>query len=64
MFRNYLKTALRNLVKHKVYSFICIFGLSVGLACCILILLFIRDELSFDKFHDNADHIYRVSYEF
>lgn len=64
MFQNYLKTAFRNLIKHKVYSFICIFGLSVGLACCILILLFIRDELSFDKFHESADRIYRVTYEF
>ncbi|GAH84454.1 unnamed protein product, partial [marine sediment metagenome] len=64
MFKNYLKIALRNLFKYKVYSIINIFGLSVGLACCILIMLFVRDELSYDKFHRNADQIYRVVVEF
>jgi putative ABC transport system permease protein len=64
MLKNYLKIALRNLFKYKVYSIINIFGLSVGLACCILIMLFIRDELNYDKFHKNADQIYRVVVEF
>ena len=60
MFRNYLKTALRNIKRHKGYSLINIVGLAVGMACCILILLWVQDELSFDRFHENADGIYRV----
>lgn len=60
MFRNYLKFAFRNLKRHKIYSFINIFGLAVGMACAILILLWIQDELSYDRFHENADDIYRV----
>ncbi len=60
MFKNYLKIALRNIKKHKTYSFINIIGLSTGLACCILIFLWINDELSFDRFHPNAKRIYRV----
>ncbi|MCI0696534.1 ABC transporter permease [candidate division KSB1 bacterium] len=61
MFKNYLKIALRNLLKHKGYSFINIFGLAVGLTCCILILLFVQDELSFDRFHRNAGRLYRLN---
>lgn len=60
MIRNYIKTAWRNLLKNKFYSFINIVGLTVGLAVGILILLWVQDELSFDKFHKNADNIYRV----
>ncbi len=60
MFKNYLKIAVRNLLKFKVYSFINIFGLSVAIACCILILLFVSNELSYDSFHDNKDRIYRA----
>jgi putative ABC transport system permease protein len=60
MFRNYLKVAFRNLWKNKGYSAINIIGLAVGLATCLLILLFVWDELSFDKFHSKADRIYRV----
>ena len=60
MFKNYLKIALRNLVRFKVYSLINIFGLAIGIASCILILLFVRDELSYDKFNEKADQIYRV----
>jgi len=63
MLKNYLKIALRNIKNHKVYSFINIFGLSVGIACCILILLYVQYELSYDDYHDNADNIYRVSRE-
>ncbi|MGD8536201.1 MAG: ABC transporter permease, partial [Candidatus Aminicenantes bacterium] len=60
MLRNYLKFAFRNLKRHKIYSFINIFGLAVGMACAILILLWIQDELSYDRFHENANDIYRV----
>ena len=61
MIKNYLKIALRNLRKHKGYTFINITGLAVGLACCLLIVLFVRDELSYDRYHDNADQIYRIT---
>ncbi len=60
MFRNYLKIALRNLVKHKGYSFINVGGLAIGLACCFLIVLFVRHELSYDQFHTQAPRIYRL----
>lgn len=60
MLRNYLKIALRNLSKHKLNSFIHILGLSLGMGCCLLIFLFVRKENSFDKYHSNADRIYRV----
>jgi putative ABC transport system permease protein len=59
MFENYLKTTLRNIRKQKIYSLINITGLAIGMACCILIFLYIRFEFSFDKFHDNAENIYR-----
>jgi putative ABC transport system permease protein len=61
MLKNYLKVAVRNLLRYKVYSFINIFGLAVGIACCMLILLFVIKELSFDSFHNNADRIYRIN---
>lgn len=60
MLVNNLKFAFRNLKRHKIYSFINIFGLAVGMACAILILLWIQDELSYDKFHEKANDIYRV----
>ncbi|MGA7836487.1 MAG: ABC transporter permease [Ignavibacteriaceae bacterium] len=60
MFKNYLKIALRNIFKYKAYSFINIIGLSIGITACILILLFVNDELSFDKQNINSDKIYRV----
>lgn len=63
MFKNYIKIALRNIRKHKGYSFINIAGLAIGMACCIVIFLWVQDELSFDGFHENAKHIYRVVYE-
>ncbi|NOR15615.1 MAG: FtsX-like permease family protein, partial [Candidatus Aminicenantes bacterium] len=50
----------RNLARHKGYSFINITGLAIGMACCILILLWVQDELSFDRFHENGRNIYRV----
>ena len=55
MFANYLKVAFRNLVKRKGYAVINISGLAIGMACCILILLWVRDELSYDRFHQEAD---------
>jgi putative ABC transport system permease protein len=61
MLKNYLKITLRNIKKHKGYSFINISGLAVGMACCVLILLWVKDELSFDRFHENAEKIYRVT---
>jgi putative ABC transport system permease protein len=64
MIRNYLKIALRNLVKYKFISFINLFGLTIGLACCMLILVYILNELSFDKYNSKADNIYRVTRNF
>ena len=60
MFKNYFKTALRNLRRNKVYSFINIMGLSLGLACAMLIILYVKDEISYDRFHHNVNHIYRI----
>jgi len=60
MLKNYLKIALRNLKRHKGYSFINIAGLAIGMACCILILLWVQDELSYDRFHENGKDIYRI----
>ncbi|MCG6913969.1 ABC transporter permease [bacterium BMS3Abin03] len=60
MFKNYFKIAVRNIVKYKLYSFINIVGLAVGIAICLLIFLFINDELSYDKFYPNSDRIYKV----
>ena len=61
MVRNYIKTAYRNLVKHKFYSLINVTGLAVGITSCLLILLFVQDELSYDQHHEKADRIYRIS---
>lgn len=63
MIKNYLKVALRNLVQNKGNSFINIFGLAIGLASSILIFLFVRHELSYDRFHEKADRVFRVTYE-
>ncbi len=60
MFKNYLKIALRNIRRHKGYAAINIAGLAVGMACTLLILLWVQDELGFDRFHVNADRIYRI----
>jgi putative ABC transport system permease protein len=62
MFRSYFKIAFRNLWGQKVFSFINIIGLTVGLTCCFLILLFIRHELSYDQFQKQFDRIYRIVY--
>ena len=61
MLKNYLKIALRNLWKHKVFSFINITGLAVGMTACFLIFLYVHFELSYDSFHSKADRIYRLA---
>src|SRR5689334_842655 len=61
MFRNYFNTAWRNLVKNKFYSGINIIGLAIGLAVGIMILLWVQNELSYDKFHRNAGNIYKIN---
>ena len=60
MFKNYFKIALRNMQRQKLFSFINISGLAIGITCCLLVLLFIQNELSYDMFHVNADRIYRL----
>ena len=60
MFRNYLTIALRNLFRHKLYSVINIAGLAVGLACVLFIILFARDELSYDKWIPDTANLYRL----
>jgi putative ABC transport system permease protein len=64
MYRNYLKIAIRNLLKNKLFSFINISGVAIGLACFLLLALYVKDELSYDRFHTNADRIYRLSRTF
>jgi putative ABC transport system permease protein len=61
MLQNYFKIAFRNIVRHKAFAAINIAGLAIGMACSIFILLWVQNELSYDKFHKNADHIYRLS---
>ncbi|WP_421872105.1 ABC transporter permease [Marinoscillum sp.] len=62
MIKNYFKTAVRSLLRHKSFSIINILGLTGGLTCSLLILLFVVDEYSYDKFHDKKDRIYRMEY--
>ena len=64
MLKNYFKIAFRNLMKHKFISGINLFGLTVGIACCLLILSYILHELSYDKYHKQAENIYRVNRTF
>jgi putative ABC transport system permease protein len=64
MFRNHFKTAWRNLMKYKFISFINLFGLTVGLTCCLLILTYILNELSYDRFNKDAGQVYRVTRTF
>jgi putative ABC transport system permease protein len=63
MLTNYFKIAWRNLLKNKGFSAINIFGLAIGIACCLLITLYVVDEMSFDRFHEKADRIYRLNTE-
>ena len=60
MLRNYFTIALRNILKHKFFSLITILGMTVGVTACLLIILYIKDELSYDRFHDHANRIYQV----
>ena len=60
MFRNYLTVALRNIVRHRLYSFINIAGLAVGLACVIFVILFVRDQLSYDTWIPDTQNLYRL----
>src|SRR5258708_24448639 len=64
MIKNYIKIAWRNLLANKGYSAINIIGLSIGLAVCLLILLYIFDETSYDKHHNDADQLYRINTSF
>src|SRR5580698_1407949 len=61
MLKNYFKIAWRNLTRNKIYSFINIAGLSIGLACAMLIILYVKDEVSYDRFHKNVNQIYLVA---
>ena len=61
MIFNYLKIAFRNLARHKAFSLINISGLAIGMACSIFILLWVRDELSYDQFHMHANRMYRLT---
>lgn len=63
MIKNYLKTAIRSLLKQRVYTIINILGLAIGVASCILISMFIIDEFSYDSFYQNSDRIYKISLE-
>ena len=64
MFTNYLKIAWRNLMKNKTFTFINIFGLAVGLTCCMLITLYIHNELTYDSYHKNLDRLYQIGTTF
>ena len=61
MLKNYFKIALRNLGRHKFHAFVNIFGLALGMACCIIILLYLKEELSYDRFHNQAENIFRIT---
>jgi putative ABC transport system permease protein len=63
MLKNFLKLALRNLMRHKAYSAINILGLAIGITCCFLIVLYVINELSYDRFHEHRDQIYRATIE-
>src|ERR1700740_1854270 len=64
MIRNYIRSGFRNIKKHSFISFINIFGLTVGLTCCLLIVTYVINEQSYDKYNKNADDIYRVTRTF
>lgn len=60
MISNYIKTAIRSILRNKIFSLINITGLSIGLACFILIFLWVKDEIGYDRFHENADQLFRI----
>ncbi|MCF2488290.1 ABC transporter permease [Dyadobacter sp. CY347] len=61
MIKNYLKIAIRNLTRNKIFSFINIAGLSLGLTCCMLIVLYTKDEVNFDRFQEHKDRLFRTN---
>ena len=63
MFKNYLKLAFRNLWKQRLFSFINVLGLAIGMACCFLIVQYVQHEKSYDQFHANLDRLYRINYQ-
>jgi putative ABC transport system permease protein len=63
MLKNQILIAIRNLSRHKGYSFINIAGLTIGIASCLLILLFVTSELSYDRYHEKSNRIYRIGIE-
>ena len=60
MIKNYFQIAIRNILRHKGYSFINIAGLAAGIACCMLIMLYVQDELSYDRYNEKIDQLYRL----
>ena len=64
MFKNYLKVAWRNVMKNKIFSFINVFGLSIGLTCCLLIAVYLHNELSYDSHHHNISRLYQLGTTF
>jgi putative ABC transport system permease protein len=62
MLKNYIKTAFRNLKRYKGYSFINLMGLAIGIACCILILIYMQDEFSYDRYPQDYEQIYRITF--
>ena len=63
MFKNYLKLAFRNLWKQRLFSFLNVLGLAIGMACCFLIVQYVQHEKSYDQFHANLDRLYRINYQ-
>ena len=61
MHKNYFKIAVRNILRHKAYSLINILGLSIGVACCLLLALYIQEEYAVDKHHDRVEDVYRIT---
>src|SRR5688572_26525864 len=61
MIKSYLKIAWRNLLRHKTFSFINIFGLAIGIATCTIIFIYVRHELTYDQYNKKADRIVRVT---
>ena len=64
MLSNYMRTLTRSMMKYKSFSFINLAGLAIGLACTIFILLWISDEISYDRFHTNINHLHRVAFTY
>src|SRR5690348_9331235 len=60
MLSNYFKVAIRNILKYKFFSAINILGMTIGITACLLIILYVSDELSYDRFHEKADRMYQV----